>query len=288
MIIGVLRIGKYIYISRCIYFLRKYLFRSNNIRILAICVAYRSVCGRGRRADDLQGFITLEEFMLLQQEEDYRQSSVNRSMSPRVTLLTNDHVHIQHRNFNDNAACNCEQTRQLSNASSNDDIGGTYGRISDENNSTVYGHLRHANTHLSRQLTGDIASRSDSKGDCVNDKSCGKCKTIAHSKKAWDSSCAQKRKAQEQLSSQQTKNGDTMYWRNAMNPSRQDFQGHSRGYEHNTYSQSSNHENYKTHDYVSSRDVSNLMEDFKAVPKRLIRNDGKFQRFDEIVMLTDR
>lgn len=220
--------------------------------------------------------------MLLQQEEDYRQTSMNRSMSPRVTPLTNDHVHIQHRNFNDNAACNCEQARQLSDTSSSDDIGGIYGRINDENNSTVYGRSRHTNAHvhLSRQLGADtVASQPDSKGDCVNDKSYGKSKTIAHGKRTWDSDCAQKRRTQEQPSSQQAKNGD-IYWRNTMNPSKQDFQSHhGRGYEHNNHQQSSNYESYKTHDYVPSRDGGNLMEDFKTVPKRLIRNDGKVSTF---------
>ncbi|XP_011154406.1 uncharacterized protein LOC105192169 isoform X2 [Harpegnathos saltator] len=235
----------------------------------------RSASGRGRRTDDLQGFVTLEAFMLSQQEDDHRQNNVNRSVSPRMTPLTNDHVHIQHRNFNDNAACSCEQVRQLSDASSNDDIGATYGRVNDESNSNVYGHSRHVNMYLSRQFASGT-NRIDGKGDCSNDRSCGMCKTtIAHGKKTWDSGCVQKRRAQEQLTnSQQAKNGDATYWRNATNPSRQDFQSHSRGYEHNNHPQSSNHESYMTHDYLPSRDVGNLMEDFKAVPKRLVRNDG--------------
>ncbi|XP_014468751.1 PREDICTED: uncharacterized protein LOC106741360 isoform X2 [Dinoponera quadriceps] len=238
----------------------------------------RSVGGRGRRADDLQGFLTLEAFMLSQQEEDQqRPSSANRSMSPRITPLTNDHVHIQHRNFNDNA-CSNEQVRQLSDASpSGDDIGSVYGRINNENNgAAVYGHSRHANTHLSRQPAGDlVAGRSEGKSDCASDRSsCGKCKTSAHEKRTWDAQ--QRRAQQEQLAnSQQSRNGDAMYWRNAMNPSRQDFQGYSRAYEqHNCYPQSSNHESYVTHDYLPSRDVGNLMEDLRPVPKRLIRNDG--------------
>lgn len=39
--------------------------------------------------------------MLAHQEEDRRQDLGNRSVSPHVTPLTSDHVHIQHRNFND-------------------------------------------------------------------------------------------------------------------------------------------------------------------------------------------
>lgn len=220
--------------------------------------------------------------MLSQQEEDHRQSSASRLMSPRVTPLTNDHVHIQHRNFNDNAACGGEQIRQSGDASSSDDIaGGIYGRVNDENNSSnaMYAPLRFTNAHISRQLAGQdfVASgRSDGKGDCVNDASCGKCKMTAHEKRTWDA--GQQRRVQEQpANSQQSKNGDTTYgWRNAINASRQDFQSYSRGYEHNSHlQQSSNHESYNTHDYLPARDVGYLTEDFKVVPKRLIRNDGK-------------
>lgn len=222
--------------------------------------------------------------MLSQQEEDHhRQSSANRLMSPRVTPLTNDHVHIQHRNFNDNAACG-EQVRQSSDASSSDDVGsGIYGRINHENNSnSAYAPLRlvNAHVHLSRQLDLVASGRADGKGDCAaNDRFCGKCKVTGHEKRTWDAGgCAQQRRAQEQLAnSQQSKNGDATYgWRNAANPSRQDFQTYGRGYEHNNYiQQSSNHESYHTHDYLPPREVDYPTDDFKAVPKRLIRNDGK-------------
>ncbi|XP_051174533.1 probable serine/threonine-protein kinase DDB_G0282963 [Leptopilina boulardi] len=50
---------------------------------------------RSRRNDELQGFITLEEFMLSRQDEDHQRGTP----SPRFTPLTSDHVHIQHRTF---------------------------------------------------------------------------------------------------------------------------------------------------------------------------------------------
>ncbi|XP_048506093.1 uncharacterized protein LOC105688413 isoform X2 [Athalia rosae] len=91
----------------------------------------RSHSNRSRRTDDLQGFVTLEQFMLSHQEEDRRQDAENRSISPRVTLLTSDHVHIQHRNFNDISPNNgviYGQTRYL------DDVLPT--------NGVIYGHTR--------------------------------------------------------------------------------------------------------------------------------------------------
>lgn len=224
--------------------------------------------------------------MLSQQDEDHRQSTVNRSMSPRVTPLINDHVHIQHRNFNDNAANN-EQIRQPGDASlTNDDITSIYGRANDEtptNSSTVY-HSRNANTHIhvSRQFSGDFnvsTARSESKGgNCVNDKSsCGKCKTIGHGKRAWDSGCPQKKRTQELANAQPMKQGDSTYWRNVTNNANSKQDSHNRGYEHNIHPQSSNYEGYKTHDCLPSRDANTLMEDYKAPSKQFVRNDGNFK-----------
>lgn len=215
--------------------------------------------------------------MLSQQDEDHRQSTVHRSISPRVTPLTNDHVHIQHRNFNDSAACD-EQTRQLGDASINDDI--IYGRSSDEmpNSTAMCAQSRNANTHIHtlRQLGGNfVTSRSESKGNCVNDQSCSKCKPVGYGKRMLESDSAQKRRATQELSNtQHAKHGDSTHWRNVISPSKQDFHNHNRSYEHNAHAQSSNHENCKMHDYLPPRDIGSLIEDFKAVPKRLVRNDG--------------
>ncbi|RLU18195.1 hypothetical protein DMN91_010438 [Ooceraea biroi] len=218
----------------------------------------RSVNNRIRRPDDLQGFITLEEFMLSQQDDDQRQSTMNRSVSPRATPLTSDHVHVQHRNFNDNAVYS-EQSRQLIDISLNNDFGGIYGRANDDilNNSTVYAHSRNTNAHVqaTRQLSADSFIAVRSEGNCANDKFCSKCTTVGQ-KRMWDTSAstAPKRRTQELANIQQAKHGDSIHWRSVTNPNKQDS-SHNRGYEHNVHGQYSNHESHKTHDYLPSRDV---------------------------------
>jgi len=203
--------------------------------------------------------------MLSQQDEDQRQSTMNRSVSPRTTPLISDHVHVQHRNFNDNAVYS-EQNRQLNDIALNNDLGNIYGRTKDEilNNSVVYAHLRNTNAHVqaTRQLSADnfIAIRSE--GNCINDKFCNKC-TVVGQKRMWDtSSTVQKRRMQE-LAIQQTKHGDSIHWRSVTNPNKQDS-GHSRGYEHNMHAQYSNHESHKTHDYPS-RDIGTLIDNCKRI-----------------------
>jgi len=247
-----------------------------------MCIIYRSIDSRNRRPDDLQSFITLEEFMLSQQNEDQQRSStINRSLSPRATPLTGDHVHVEHRNLNNNAAYG-EQIRQLNDTFLNNDTGCIYGKTNDEisrSSNAMYAYSRNTHEHTVRQVTGDclVTARSESKGDCVSDKSYGKY-TVGQ-KRIWDpSGSAQKRRPQEFANAQQTRHaGDSNHWRNPMNSpvNKHDSPGYSRDYEHNTHVQSSNHESYQTHDCVSSRNVgTSIIEDFKAVPKRHIRNDG--------------
>lgn len=204
--------------------------------------------------------------MLSQQgDEDQRQGTMNRSVSPRATPLTSDHVHVQHRNFNDSAVYR-EQSRQLSDIALNNDLGGIYGRTNDEilNNSTVYAHSRNANVPT-RQLSADnnfVAVRSE--GNSANDKYCSKCTTVGQ-KRMWDaSSTAQKRKAQELANVQQIKHGDSekSHWRN-VNSNQQESPGHGRSYEHNVHVQCPNHESYKTQDYLSSREAGMLTDNCK-------------------------
>nr|XP_012216845.1 PREDICTED: uncharacterized protein LOC105668809 isoform X1 [Linepithema humile] len=246
----------------------------------------RPIGSRSRRLDDLQGFITLEEFMLAQQDEDQRQNMINRSLSSRVTPLTSDHVHVQHRNLNDNDTIYNEQVRLLGDASSRKDMG-IYGRTTDEasNNNAMYTHSRNANTHahVPRQFSGDglVTSRFESKGkDCVNDKSYNKCVTVGAQKKLWDASgSAEKRQAHELTNTQQAKHGDSIHWRNVTSLDKQDSPSYSRYYEHDACVQSSNYDSYKTHDYLTndyltSREVDTLIEEFKTMPKRLVRNEG--------------
>jgi len=258
------------------------------IRIAIFIAARRSIGGRNRRLDDLQSFITLEEFMLAQQDEDQRQNTINRSLSPRVTPLISDHVHVQYRNLNDNDAMYNEQARLLGDASSRKDMS-IYGRTTDEaaNNNITYTHSRNANTHAHtpRQFSGDgfVTSRFENKGkDCANDKSYNKCVTVDAQKRLWNASgSTEKRQAHELTNTQQAKHGDSIHWRSVMTPDKQDSPSYNRYYEHDTYTQSSNYDSYKAHDYLandylSSREVDTIIEDFKTMPKRLVRNEGNF------------
>ncbi|XP_029662241.1 uncharacterized protein LOC115234954 [Formica exsecta] len=240
----------------------------------------RSVDSRNRRPDDSQSF-NMEEFMLSQQNEDQQRSNtINRSLSPRATPLTGDHVHVDHRNLNNNAAYG-EQIRQLNETFLNNDIGFIYGKTNDEisrSSSTMYAHSRNAHEHTMRQFSGDclVTARSENKGDCISDKSCSKYTAVGQ-KRIWDpSGSAQKRRTQELANVQQARYaGDSNHWRSPMSSpvNKHNSPGYSRDYEHNTHIQSSNHENYQTHDCLPSRNIGALIEDLKTVPKRLIRND---------------
>lgn len=227
----------------------------NNIAV------YRSV---SRRPDNPQGFITQEEFVTSQQDEEQRQSTMNESMSPRATSLLSDHVHVQHRNLNDNLA-HTEQIRQLSDISLND-IGNIYGKVNDEipNNNIAYAQSKNTNAHVHtpRQSVKDnlIAARSESEANCINDKSCSKCIAIGQ-KRMWDSSSyAQKRRAQELVNSQKARHDDSFHWRNAINPNKQNSQNQSADYELNRRIQSLNHESYRMHDYLSSRNIGMIKD----------------------------
>lgn len=234
-------------------------------------IVYRSV---SRRPDNSQGFITQEEFVIPQQDEEQRQTMINELMSPRVTPLLSDHVHIQHRNLNDNMAYT-EQIRQLNDISLND-IGNIYSKTNDEipSNNITYVQSKNANAHvhIPRQSIRDnfIAARSESEANCMNDKSCSKCIAIGQ-KRMWDSSSyAQKRRAQEFVNSQKARHDDSFHWRNAINPNKQNSSNQSADYELNKRIQFPNHENYKMHDYLSSRTIG-MIEDFKY---KFIKNDN--------------
>ncbi|XP_046471196.1 serine-rich adhesin for platelets [Neodiprion pinetum] len=122
----------------------------------------RSHSSRSRRPDDLQGFVTLEQFMLSHQEEDRRQELGNRSVSPHVTLLTSDHVHIQHRNFNDISPNNgviYGQTRNFDEVLPTNGV--IYGRTrnwdetSSNSSSTSYGLTRNTDDNHGQSKTKD-------------------------------------------------------------------------------------------------------------------------------------
>lgn len=58
---------------------------------------------RNQRTEELQGFITLEEFMLSRQEEECQRNN-NFINSTHFTPLNNDHVHFQHQNIADSSS----------------------------------------------------------------------------------------------------------------------------------------------------------------------------------------
>ncbi|XP_071554984.1 uncharacterized protein Cnk isoform X2 [Temnothorax nylanderi] len=218
---------------------------------------YRHATDRSvsRRPDNLQGFVTQEEFVISQQDEEQRQSMINESMSPRATPLLSDHVHVQHRNLNDNAAYT-EQIRQLSDISLND-IGNIYGKTNDEipNNNITYVQSKNTNAHVPqtpRRSIKDnfIVTRSESEASCASDKSCSKCMAIGQ-KRMWDSSSyAQKRRPRELVNSQKARHDDSFRWRNAPSPNKQNSPNQSADYELNKRVQSPNRESYKMHDYL--------------------------------------
>lgn len=204
-----------------------------------------------------------DEIVISQQDEEQRQSTMNKTMSPRVTPLFSDHVHVQHRNLNNNAA-HSEQIRQLNETSLND-VGNIYSKTCDEipNNYIMYAHPKNTNSHIHtrRQPVKDNFARSESEANCVNDKSYGRC-TIEQ-KRMWDaSSYAQKRRAQELINTQELRHGDSFHWRNTINPNKQNSPNQNMNYELNKRVQFPNHESYKMHDYLSSRNIG-MTENFK-------------------------
>ncbi|XP_076621719.1 connector enhancer of ksr isoform X1 [Colletes latitarsis] len=246
----------------------------------------RCLNSRNRRPDELQGFITLEEFMLSQQE-DREQITRNRSVSPRMTPLTSDHVLVQHRNFHDNGTVN-EQPKIATETYANNDV--MHGRNKNNgeiiNNSASYGSARHMdNLHTTRQLSGDFDfERNENKGESSK---------LSIHKRSNELSCVHKKNALDGLSSPQAKPCDSTNFKNVTHEQKQatslyhnksdtaekfDKQT-STVCEYNTnactyQAQSSNHEISRSYDYYSARNIGNLVEDIKSVPKRLIRNEG--------------
>ncbi|KAJ8673001.1 hypothetical protein QAD02_004262 [Eretmocerus hayati] len=140
---------------------------------------YRRTTDRSRssrnnqRPEELQGFITLEEFMLARQEEECRNNNT------RFTPLNNDHVHIQHRNIADGSLSSIVQ-----------------------NNGMIYGSPRNGDDALpptppppnpprsehptsNHSFDGSEAGSYSSRCDSIKSKS---------SKKSWEPSCLQKKK----------------------------------------------------------------------------------------------
>ncbi|KOC69828.1 Connector enhancer of kinase suppressor of ras 3 [Habropoda laboriosa] len=202
----------------------------------------RCLNNRNRRPEDLQGFITLEEFMLSQQE-DQRQITRNRPVSPRMTPLTSDHVHIQHRNFYDNDTIN-EQSRTIVDVGYNNDVHAR-SRNSDEvvNNTASYSYSRNMdNFHAARQFSGDFDSeRTEHKGESS--------KYLVH-KKSNELCYVSKKKSVDGLNSQQVKPCNSPHCKNVANEPKP-----------------------LSSLYHNKPDIVEK-SDRQMIPKRLVRNDG--------------
>lgn len=219
----------------------------------------------------------MEEFLLSQQNDDQRRSTINRSTpSPHVSPFTSDHVHVQNRNLNDNTIYS-EQIKQLGDTFSRSDIYKS-GDAEIPYNSI---HSRDACVHTSYQIVGsDSFVPFESKENrSVSDKF-DKCVTIGtqsgdSSKKRIRNSfnVVQTRRAQEFANTHQTtKHDDSIHSRCGINRN-QNSPSHSGrdvlGYKHNV---SFNHDVCPIPGYLPPRDFT--LEDFKPVAKRFTRNDG--------------
>ncbi|XP_050474912.1 uncharacterized protein LOC126865973 isoform X2 [Bombus huntii] len=245
----------------------------------------RCLSNRNRRAEDLQGFITLEEFMLLQQE-DQRQMTKTRPVSPRMTPLTSDHVHVQHRNFHDNETVN-EQSRFVSDGTFNNDVY-IRNKNSDEvvnNAASAYGYSRNMDTiHAVRQYSEDFDSeRNEYRGESS--------KHSVH-KKSNEFYYANKKKLSDGSNIQQLKPCNSFHCKTITNDQKPSLchnksdivDGSGRQvslnceYNTNIYTNqaqsSSNHDISRSYDYYLPKNVNNLSEDMKLTPRRLTRNDG--------------
>ncbi|KOX71740.1 Connector enhancer of kinase suppressor of ras 3 [Melipona quadrifasciata] len=243
----------------------------------------RCLNNRNRRPEDLQGFVTLEEFML--QQEDQRQMTKSRSISPRITPLISDHVHVQHRNFLDNETVS-EQSRHVADGISNNDVY-AQNKNSDEvvnNTASAYGYTRNMDNHAMRQYSGDFDSeRNEYKGESS--------KHIVH-KKSNELCYINKKKLSDGSNFQHLQSSNSFYCKAATNeqkhssyhnkpnivdkPARQmnlNCECNTNIYTNQAQS-SSNHDISRLYDYYLPKNVDNSSEDIKPVSRRLTRNDG--------------
>ncbi|KAL6256051.1 hypothetical protein P5V15_013287 [Pogonomyrmex californicus] len=206
-----------------------------------------TIDSHNKRPDNLQSFIT-QEYMTSQQDEEL-QNTTNRS--PRATPSLNDHVH---KNLNDNATYS-EQIKQLSNTISND-VDNIYSKTGDKMpNNITYAISKNtsAHMHMPREFSKDnfASIGSENEGNCINDKSYDRYLTAGRQKK--DSSISQKRRIQKFMNVQEPRHSDSFHRKNVINPNEQNSPNQSA--EHNIHIQFSNHENYKMHDCLSSRNI---------------------------------
>ncbi|KAK2578688.1 hypothetical protein KPH14_011657 [Odynerus spinipes] len=245
---------------------------------------------RSRRPDDLQGFITLEQFMLSQQEEDQRQNAMRRSVSPRVTSATNDHLHTHHRNISD-VGISTEESHAVDTY-----YGGGTAFNQYRNNGEVYSSSRYSKTsdeyYKARQqnVTTLNAIANEKKTECTHEKSC-KCKNSMH-KRQLDLSNNHKRRTQENPNLQSFRKSDLRRHEFAQAvtlchtslDTRNDSRHVNLSHDHNGHSfsrdtQFTNHEETKkSNDYLIPQEIGSLIDDLQLVSKRLHKNEDTLQR----------
>ena len=162
--------------------------------------------------------------MLAHQNEDRCGATSNRSASPRITPLTSDHVHVQHRNLEDNG-------------------GGNYGNVSRSysgepalSNGMIYGHPRNGEesssvgTVASQEVTAERTNKSTPSSqkqeiETNTETSLGVYRRASynnnnnnnHKQSSFGSSCAYRKKAQEGAVYYPSKQNDVSHWQNMSN-----------------------------------------------------------------------
>ncbi|KAI4490984.1 hypothetical protein M0802_010560 [Mischocyttarus mexicanus] len=247
---------------------------------------------RSKKPDELQGFITLEQFMLSQQEEDLRQNTMQRSISPRVTPITNDHIYAHNRHVND--VCLTNEESYAADGYVNEGI--VYNQY--KNNSDISSSLcRNSKTstdeyYKTRQqnLSSNIVCPNDKKTDCLHDKSC-KCKNVMQHKRQLDLSNNYKRRTQDNLSHQSFRQNDSLPRRHEFSQptipvchstpdTRSDNRHRNINYDRNAHLPSRdiqfiNHkENKRSNDYAIPQEIGTLIiDDLRLASKRLHKNE---------------
>lgn len=233
----------------------------------------------------MQGIITLEEFMLLPQE-DQRQVARTRVASPRMTPLTNDHVHIQHRNFHDNETIN-EQSKIVADGDFNNDVH-TRNKNNDEvmMNTVLYDYSRNMdNIHTMRQFSGDLDSKKREYKELSKP---------VH-KKSNELCYIDKKKLSDGLNFQQMKSCNSIHCKTITDERQITSLSHNKPdtidrskrqvsltceYNTNIYinqaQSSSNHDISRSYDYYLPKNINNLSEDVKSISRSLTQNNGKF------------
>ncbi|XP_066584052.1 uncharacterized protein [Prorops nasuta] len=232
----------------------------------------RCLNSRGRRPEDLHGFITLEEFMLSQQDDEQRRLAYNLSTSSHMTPLTNDHVHIQHKNFNETAVLNEQLNSSI-----------IYGPIKNieempsSSNNVYYGHSKVSETlHSSNASNFELyGTRIEARDEAGSEKSLTRCGNFIK-KKSWESNYNQKRRSSENSNVPTSKqnNKKHMLSINTTKLETPDYNNES-PYEHhghNVHSLNNTH-NFKPADYSQANDRY-LFNDLEPLQRRLIRHDG--------------